>query len=262
MQILLGQRLTVWSKAGPIPAVVSRKAPHMLTTEERKKIPEFTDIWIDHRRQGPRRGRIAGHAGRHRSRSSYLCRDAQRPVHFAGPGRQGRRLDRDGNPAAAAWQAAASGRVLRLDGAGRDRPARRHHQRLRHPSRPSASRSMFATPPTRRATTRSSSARPSSTPARSSFAAPTSTRTSTNAWTPPPSRRSIPIQVRGVPKATGTDANAIQLAREGVAAGLVGIPNRYMHSPVEVVSLTDLDNAAKLLAEFCLRVTNDANWIP
>src|ERR1700688_3374085 len=58
------------------------------------------------------------------------------------------------------------------------------------------------------------------------------------------------------------DANAIQLAREGVAAGLLSIPNRYMHSPVEVVSLKDLDNAAKLLAEFCLSVTSDANWIP
>ena len=74
--------------------------------------------------------------------------------------------------------------------------------------------------------------------------------------------QSITIQTRGVPKATGTDANAIQIAREGVAAGLVSIPNRYMHSPVEVVSLKDLDNAAKLLAEFCASVTNDANWIP
>src|SRR5581483_9114879 len=56
----------------------------------------------------------------------------------------------------------------------------------------------------------------------------------------------ITVQVRGVPRATGTDANAIQLAREGVATGLVGIPNRYMHSPVEVASLKDLDNAARL----------------
>src|SRR5712692_5159403 len=47
MQILLGQRLCVWAKTGPVPAVVSRKAPHILTAEERKKIPEFTDVWID-----------------------------------------------------------------------------------------------------------------------------------------------------------------------------------------------------------------------
>jgi endoglucanase len=72
----------------------------------------------------------------------------------------------------------------------------------------------------------------------------------------------LEIQFRGAPKATGTDANAIQLARDGVATGLVGIPNRYMHSPVEVVSLNDLDRAAQLLAEFCTQVTGEADWTP
>src|SRR6516225_5986662 len=47
MQILLGHRLTVWASGGEIPAVVSRKAPHLLSAEERKKVPEFTDIWVD-----------------------------------------------------------------------------------------------------------------------------------------------------------------------------------------------------------------------
>jgi endoglucanase len=47
-----------------------------------------------------------------------------------------------------------------------------------------------------------------------------------------------------------------------VAAGLIGIPNRYMHSPVEVVSLNDLDRAARLLAEFCAGVTPQTDWTP
>jgi endoglucanase len=76
------------------------------------------------------------------------------------------------------------------------------------------------------------------------------------------SKSEIPVQLRGAPKATGTDANAIQLTREGVATGLVGIPNRYMHSPVEVISLDDLDNAARLLASFCTAVTHDTDWTP
>jgi endoglucanase len=54
----------------------------------------------------------------------------------------------------------------------------------------------------------------------------------------------------------------MQLSRDGVATGLVGIPNRYMHSPVEVVSLDDLDAAARLLAEFCLGLTPDLDWTP
>jgi endoglucanase len=47
-----------------------------------------------------------------------------------------------------------------------------------------------------------------------------------------------------------------------VATALVGIPNRYMHSPVEVVSLDDLDAASRLLAEFCLAVTPQVDWTP
>src|SRR4051794_13013732 len=47
MQILLGQNLTVWTRQGPIVGVVSRKAPHLLTNEERNKVPQFQDVWID-----------------------------------------------------------------------------------------------------------------------------------------------------------------------------------------------------------------------
>jgi endoglucanase len=61
-------------------------------------------------------------------------------------------------------------------------------------------------------------------------------------------RRRLPFQMTGEPRATGTDANAIQISRAGVAAGYCGIPNRYMHTPAEVVALSDLENAAKILA--------------
>src|SRR5215831_2092097 len=47
MQILLGQNLTVWAQDGPVPAVVARRAPHLLTNEDRNKVPQFTDIWLD-----------------------------------------------------------------------------------------------------------------------------------------------------------------------------------------------------------------------
>lgn len=50
---------------------------------------------------------------------------------------------------------------------------------------------------------------------------------------------------------TGTDADAIHIARDGVATGLVSIPNRYMHSPSEMVSLNDVYDAAELIAATC-----------
>ncbi|MGD8352556.1 MAG: M42 family metallopeptidase, partial [Pseudomonadota bacterium] len=60
----------------------------------------------------------------------------------------------------------------------------------------------------------------------------------------------IPYQIEPAPRATGTDANVIQMTRSGVAAALVSIPNRYMHTPVEMVHLTDMENAAKLMAVY------------
>ena len=56
--------------------------------------------------------------------------------------------------------------------------------------------------------------------------------------------KKIAYQMMGAPRGTGTDANAMQLSRAGVATALVGIPNRYMHSPVEIVSLNDVERAA------------------
>lgn len=72
----------------------------------------------------------------------------------------------------------------------------------------------------------------------------------------------IPFQKEAEPGATGTDANAIQLSRSGVATALLGIPNRYMHTQVEVVSLGDLEAAAKLMAETVMAITRRTNFIP
>ena len=72
----------------------------------------------------------------------------------------------------------------------------------------------------------------------------------------------IPYQITAEPSATGTDANAIQVTRSGVAAGLVSIPNRYMHTPVEMVDTADVDNAAKLLAAFAQRISPETSFIP
>jgi len=75
-------------------------------------------------------------------------------------------------------------------------------------------------------------------------------------------RKKIKFQMQAEPHGTGTDANAMQLSRGGCAAALVSVPNRYMHSPVEVVSLRDLDAAVTLIAETVLALTDRENFIP
>lgn len=64
--------------------------------------------------------------------------------------------------------------------------------------------------------------------------------------------KSIKHQLEAFAKPTGTDANTIQIARNGIPVGLVSIPCRYMHSPVEIVDEEDLKMTTKLLAEFIL----------
>lgn len=61
-------------------------------------------------------------------------------------------------------------------------------------------------------------------------------------------REGIPYQVEPVPARSGTDAWTLQVLRGGTITGLVSIPNRYMHSPNEVVSLRDLENTGRLIA--------------
>lgn len=75
-------------------------------------------------------------------------------------------------------------------------------------------------------------------------------------------KEKIPYQVEGISKGTGTDANVMQLTRAGVATGLVSIPNRYMHTPVELVDIKDLENAAKLIAAFIVKLDKKTDFIP
>ena len=70
------------------------------------------------------------------------------------------------------------------------------------------------------------------------------------------------FQVAAHGRGTGTDANAIQLSRAGVAAGLISIPNRYMHSAVETIALDDIDRAADLLAAFIVSLGGDEDFTP
>jgi tetrahedral aminopeptidase len=72
----------------------------------------------------------------------------------------------------------------------------------------------------------------------------------------------IPIQIEAAPAGTGTDANTMQINQAGMATGIVSVPLRYMHTPCETLSLSDLENAAKLCAAFITRVSPETDWIP
>ena len=70
----------------------------------------------------------------------------------------------------------------------------------------------------------------------------------------------IPFTVTASARATGTDADAFHIARGGIPSSVVSVQLRYMHSPVEMVQLDDIENTAKLIAAFALRLAPDADF--
>lgn len=261
MQILLGQALTVWTKSGPIPGVLSRKAPHLLTSEERNKVPQFTDVWVD-----------IGAKDR---------KDAEELVALGEPvtvalGVKDLRNNLVSAPAlddkVGVWTVMEALRQLKerfLHAAVYCVSTVQEEIGLRgaatsaygiHPAIGIAVDVCHATDTPNSDKKQLGETKVGCGPV--VFRGPNINPRVFDLLQSLATAREIPIQVRGVPKATGTDANAMQLTREGVATALIGIPNRYMHSPVEVVSLPDLEHAAQLLAEFCAAVTPDMDWTP
>jgi endoglucanase len=69
-----------------------------------------------------------------------------------------------------------------------------------------------------------------------------------------------PVQASGL--RTGTDADNIIRSGANIATGLISVPNRYMHSPSEMVSLSDLESAAQVIAEFVRTITPESDFRP
>jgi endoglucanase len=70
----------------------------------------------------------------------------------------------------------------------------------------------------------------------------------------------IPFTITASGRATGTDADAFHAARGGVPTGVVSVPLRYMHTPVEMVQLDDVQNAARLIAAFARRLESGVSF--
>jgi endoglucanase len=67
----------------------------------------------------------------------------------------------------------------------------------------------------------------------------------------------VPFALEAMPRHSGTDAFALQVAAEGIPTMVVSIPLRYMHTPVEVVALKDINRTARLLGEFITQLDID-----
>ncbi len=261
VQMLIGQNMVVWTTSGPVKGVIARKAIHLQSPEDRKAVPEIKDLWID-----------IGVINADEAKELVTVGD---PVTFelglrtlrnnlvAAPGMDNKvgvwvvmnalRLIAQGQPQAAVYSVSTVQEEIGLRGAqtsafsvapqlgiavdvthATDCPTidENQHGKVKIGAGPVLYRGPNANPVV--------------------FERLMSLA----------KQHEIPVQPGGLAKAASNDSNVMQVSRGGVATGLVTIPNRYMHSPVEIVSLDDLENAAKLIAHFCLSLTPDSDFTP
>ena len=258
-QILIGQRVQVQTKAGAVAGVVGRKPIHLLKEEQRKKVVELRDMHIDigaaDEEEALNRVRIGDPVviaadpvrlagGRLISRSldnrlgAYVALEALRRVHERG-GFGGQMA------AVAAVQeeigskgAATTAFSLEPDLAlavdvthATDAPGVEEKELGRHPlgSGPVIGRGSTLSPRIFELLSETAE------------------------------RLDAPHSVEASGRATWTDADAIQISRAGIPAGLISIPLRYMHSPVEMVDLRDVEATIELLAAFAGRLKADVD---
>lgn len=260
-QILLGQRVSVWSKTGAVEGVIARKPKHLLSPEEAKKVPEISDLWID---IGARDRNDAANLveigdpvtvvlGMRRLRHGLVSGPKMDDTAGLYIVFEALRRLKDKKFSAALHVVSAVQEEVGLRGAttaafgidpqvaiavdvthATDCPSidKRAHGDIKLGKGPVLFRGPNINPIVHRMLEDISR------------------------------RHSLPLQHKGANQGTANDGNVLQLNRAGVATGVLGIPNRYMHSPVEVISLDDLEVTAELLARFVLEVTPETDFTP
>ena len=69
--------------------------------------------------------------------------------------------------------------------------------------------------------------------------------------------KNIPFQFEIIPSRTGTHADELATTKTGIKVGMVSLPLKYMHTPIEVINTDDVENSARLIAEYCLSLANE-----
>ncbi len=262
-QILPGQRVVIQNAKGPVRGVLGRKPIHLLQDEERKKVVKFEDLWVD-----------IGASSKEEAQSLVDIGDPAVLAH--GPEPLGEQLlaargidDRIGayvvlealrqlttlKPSAAAFAVATVQEEIGLRGARTSAFGLDPHVGI-------AVDVTFTsdTPGTEGDKKRIGEIKLGAGPALSR--GPNVNHKLLAMLVDTARKENIPVQMEAAAGATGTDANAIQLTRAGVATAIVSVPSRYMHTPCEVVARSDVDQTARLLALTVARMNEESDFLP
>jgi putative aminopeptidase FrvX len=263
-QVLVGQRIRLLSNNGSVVGVIGKKPIHLMQSDEREKVSKLTDLWLDigaeSRQEAYDRGVRIGDAG---VIDAAMIRLGERLIASRSvDNRIGayvvlealRLLGEDRGALRAQVVAVATAQEeIGYQGGGARTSAHRFD-----PDVAIVVDVTFADAPqiekkqigehrlgSGPVLTRGSAAHPLVFEALAAAAA----------------EAEIPYTIQASPRQTSTDADAIHLSRNGVATAVVSVPNRYMHSPNEIVSLTDLDATARLIAAFCRQLGPETSFV-
>jgi endoglucanase len=260
-QVLVGQRVKLQTKGGEIVGVIGKKAIHLMSAEDRKKVSQIKDLWIDigakDKEEADKLVRVGDVAvldqnvvelpnGRIASRSldnrmgAFVVLEALRL------------LSEEDSISAEVIAVASVQEEIGLNGArgaayGLDPDAAIAVDVTHATDVPGASKNENGD--------------------HALGSGPVITRGSTlspfviEGLIEAADGEGIPYSLEADSNRTGTDADAIHLSRAGVATAVVSAPNRYMHSPNEVVELDDLENCARLIASYIKTLAADTKFI-
>jgi tetrahedral aminopeptidase len=260
-QQLIGQRMTIWTDDGPIPAVIARKPIHLLTEEERKQVVKTKDLWLDigaknkEEAQGlvrigdpvtlelgmqTMRNNLANSPGMDNKTGLWVCVEALRRA-------------AEGNLSVALYAVSTVQEEIGLRGATTSAYSVDPHVGI----------GVDVTHATDCPTIeKKQEGEVAIGGGPVIYRGPNMNPMVVTRMIEAAKSKEMPHQLGALGRGSPTDANALQLARAGVAAGLISIPNRYMHSAVEMIALDDIDRAADLLSEFALGIEADADFTP
>ena len=260
-QQLIGQRMVIWSATGPVHAVISRKPIHLLTDVERKQVVKLTDMWLDIGANSKEDAEALIEVGDPVTLSLGMqemlnglanapCMDNRTGVWVV---IEALRRAKDRYPTCGVYAVSTVREEIGLRGA----------RTSAYGIEPTAAIAVDVTHATDCPTIdkkQQGDIKLGGGPA--VYRGPNCNPLVVEKLRDVAAQDQIPYQLAAIGRGASNDANVLQLNRSGVATGLVTIPNRYMHSAVETISLDDIDHAASLLAGFAAGYSAEDDFTP
>jgi putative aminopeptidase FrvX len=259
--ILVGQRVDVATRDGVVPGVVGKKPIHLLKEDERKQVPEMRNLHIDI-------GAADGADARGRVRIGDVAVIAGQPVEYP----HGRVVSRSMDNRLGCYVAYEAARLIAESGgapgdvaavaATQEEITFAGSRTTAFKLEPDVAIVVDVTFATDQPSTEEKEIG-----SHKLGSGPVITRGSTlhpqvfELLHATADEEGIPFSLAASARYTGTDADAVHISRGGVPTGVVSIPLRYMHSPVEMVQLADVEGAAKLIAAFARKLSSDLSFL-